>query len=160
MVAVKKILPYAVTALLTLAVIYLTPLKWVTVIEPTINDIDPVAFQSDFAKNSDQYIFIDVRSETSYNKVHAVGSINMPLHTLYDQRHVLPKKGKEIILICSGGRASGVAYSYLQHYGFFNIKRIEGGIENWIAEGLPVEGSAPSEKPLSLVLADPSVYCT
>ena len=160
MMAVKKILPYAATALLTLAVIYLTPLKWITVVEPTIRDIDPVAFQSDFAKDSGQYIFIDVRSETSYNKVHAVGSINMPLHTLYDQRHVLPKKGKEIILICSGGRASGVAYSYLQHYGFFNIKRIEGGIENWIAEGLPVEGSAPSEKPLSLVLADPSVYCT
>ena len=160
MVAVKKILPYVATALLTLAVIYLTPLKWITVVEPTIRDIDPVAFQSDFAENGDQYIFIDVRSETSYNKVHAVGSINMPLHTLYDQRHVLPKKGKEIILICSGGRASGVAYSYLQHHGFFNIKRIEGGIENWIAEGLPVEGSAPSEKPLSLVLADTSVYCT
>ncbi|OGM93833.1 hypothetical protein A2935_04115 [Candidatus Wolfebacteria bacterium RIFCSPLOWO2_01_FULL_47_17b] len=155
---IKKILPYATTALLTLVAIYLTPLKWVTVIEPTIKDIDPVAFQSDFVKNSDRYIFIDVRSETAYNKVHAVGSINMPLHTLYDQRHVLPKNGKEIILICSGGRASGVAYSYLQHYGFFNIKRIDGGIENWIAEGLPVDGSAPTEKPLAL--ADPSIlYC-
>src|SRR3989338_6072093 len=155
---IKKILPYATTALLTLVAIYLTPLKWVTVIEPTIKDIDPVAFQSDFVKNSDRYIFIDVRSETAYNKVHAVGSINMPLHTLYDQRHVLPKNGKEIILICSGGRTSGVAYSYLQHYGFFNIKRIDGGIENWIAEGLPVDGSAPTEKPLAL--ADPSIlYC-
>src|SRR3989344_3784710 len=156
---IKKILPYATTALLTLVAIYLTPLKWVTVIEPTIKDIDPVAFQSDFVKNSDRYIFIDVRSESAYNKVHAVGSINMPLHTLYDQRHVLPKSGKEIILICSGGRASGVAYSYLQHYGFFNIQRIEGGIENWIVEGLPVEGSAPAERPVALVLADPSIFC-
>ena len=159
MVVVKKVLPYVATALLTAAIIYATPLKWIVVIEPTIKDIDPVAFQSDFAQRPEKYLFIDVRSESAYNKVHAVGSINMPLHTLYDQRHVLPKSGKEIILICSGGRASGVAYSYLQHYGFFNIQRIEGGIENWIVEGLPVEGSAPAERPVALVLADPSIFC-
>lgn len=155
---IKKFLPYALTVLLTAAAIYLTPLKWVNVIEPTIKDIDPVVFQGDFVKNSDRYLFIDVRSESAYNKVHAVGSVSMPLHTLYDQRHVLPKSGKEIVLICSGGRASGVAYSYLQHYGFFNIVRIEGGIENWIAEGLPVEGTAPGTKPMAL-LANPSIYC-
>lgn len=44
------------------------------------------------------------------------------------------------MLICSGGRASGVAYSYLQHFGFSNIARIEGGIEQWALNELPTEG--------------------
>lgn len=132
----------AVAVFATLLLVYLTPLKWITVIEPTIRDIDPSGFQADFVKNPDKYIFIDVRPESVYTNLHAVGSISMPLHTLYDQRHVLPKRGKTIVLICSGGRASGVGYSYLQHYGFFNIRRIEGGIENWILEDLPVEGTS------------------
>lgn len=127
--------------IVTALVIYLTPLKWITVIEPTINDIDPSLFQAKFLENPDKYVFIDVRPETAYNAAHAVGSRSMPLHTLYDERHTLPKTGKEIILICSGGRASGVGYSYLQHYGFSNIHRIEGGIENWSLQGLPVEGT-------------------
>lgn len=155
----KKILPYLATVLITVLVIYLTPLKWLNIVEPTIKDIDPTTFYNDFKNNKDKYVFIDVRSESAYNKVHAEGSINVPLHTLYDQRHVLPKSGKEIVLICSGGRASGVGYSYLQHYGFFNIVRIKGGIERWIADGLPVEGLMPSEKPLALLVNNPSIYC-
>ncbi len=147
MYSLKAVIMIAgVSVLAVLCLVYLTPLKWVTVIEPTIRDIDPTEFQADFAKNPDKYIFIDVRPENVYNALHAKGSVNMPLHTLYDQRRVLPKYGKTIVLICAGGRASGVGYSYLQHYGFFNIHRIEGGIENWILEGLPVEGTSVVRK--------------
>lgn len=131
-------------ALFVAGAIYLTPLKWVPVLEPTINDIDPKAFYDEYVQNPDKYIFIDVRPESVYSVSHAKGSLSMPLHTLYDMRHTLPKRGKEIVLICSGGRASGVGYSYLEHFGFFNISRIEGGIEKWITEGLPTEGSASS----------------
>ncbi|MBP9669296.1 MAG: rhodanese-like domain-containing protein [Candidatus Pacebacteria bacterium] len=126
----------------TAAIIYVTPLKHIALVEPTVYDIDPHAFNEDFTKNPDDYVFIDVRPESAYVKLHAKGSISMPLHTLYDERHTLPKYGKNIVLICSGGRASGVGYSYLQHYGFRNIARIEGGIENWAIEELPTEGSA------------------
>jgi len=156
---VRKVLSYVATVLITVLVIYLTPLKWLNIIEPTIKDIDPTTFYNDFKINKDKYVFIDVRSESAYNKVHAVGAINIPLHMLYDARHVLPKSGKEIVLICSEGRASGVGYSYLQHYGFFNIVRIKGGIENWIVEGLPTEGSAPSDEPVALIIS-PLIRCT
>jgi rhodanese-related sulfurtransferase len=134
-------LPIIAAVLVTLAVVYLTPLKHLNVIEPTIDDVPPSEFNADYAKNPDDYLFIDVRPESAYASVHAVGAISMPLHTLYDTRHSLPKSGKEIVLICSGGRASGVGYGYLEHHGFLNIHRIEGGIERWISEGLPVEGS-------------------
>jgi len=128
-----------VSLILTVAVIYLTPLRYTDLLEPKVVDIDPKVFNEDYLKNPDNYVFIDVRPVEAYNNNHAKGSVSMPLHTLYDTRHTLPKKDKEIIIICSGGRASGVGYSYLEHYGFTNIKRIAGGIEGWMAAGLPTE---------------------
>lgn len=125
----------------TALVIYFTPLKWINFIEPTIKDIAPAEFYEDFSANPNDYIFLDVRPESSYNAVHAQGSVSMPLHTLYNERRSLPKSGKTIVLICSGGVASGVGYHYLEHHGFFNILRIENGIEQWILDELPVEGS-------------------
>lgn len=125
-------------AIIVALLIYLTPLKNVALIEPMIDDIPAGEFYTMYKGHEDDFIFIDVRGEESYDRIHAEGSTNMPLHTLYDERVNLPKKGKEIILICSGGRASGVGYHYLEHFGHFNIKRIEGGIEAWVDAGLPV----------------------
>ncbi len=127
-------------AMLASAAIYLTPLKNIVFVEPKIKDIPAAVFYQEYKQDPDKYLFIDVRPADVYQQYHAEGSINMPLHTLYDQRLNLPKTGKEIILICSGGRASGVGYMYLEHYGFTNLQRIEGGIENWYAAGLPIVG--------------------
>lgn len=138
----RLLLAGCVGAIVAAMAIYLTPLKWITVIEPTIKDIDSKTFYADFKVNPDRYIFIDVRPKNEYDAAHAVGSKNIPLVDLYDMRHVLPKHDKEIVLICTTGRSSGIAYSYLQHYGFFNIERIAGGLVDWIVEGLPVEGTA------------------
>ncbi len=116
--------------------IYLTPLRLIPVIEPTVHDVDASAIAQAITENPSQFIFLDVRPEQVFAQDHAVGSKSAPLHTLYDLRHTLPKKGKTIVLICSGGRASGVGYSYLEHYGFFNVVRVEGGIEAWKEAGL------------------------
>lgn len=136
---IKAFLILVLGVILAALTIYLTPLKWVTLVEPHIDDISAEEFYAMYEGNEDKYIFIDVRGEGSYERVHAAGSEHMPLHTLYDERHNLPKNGKEIVLICSGGVASGVGYSYLEHYGHFNIKRVDGGIEAWQLAGLPVE---------------------
>jgi rhodanese-related sulfurtransferase len=130
------------TAAITAGVIYLTPLKWINVIAPTYHDVDPKAFEAEYQANPGQYIFLDVRQNAAYATLHASGSTNMPLQTLYDTRTALPKSGETIVLICSNGQASGVGYMYLQHYGFFNIERVAGGVENWVSEGMPVEGTS------------------
>ncbi len=129
------------TTLLVASVIYLTPLKHLNIVEPGIKDVSPISFYESFQKDPDKFVFIDVRPEGVYETLHAEGSINIPLHELYTGRHLLPKHGKEIVLICSGGLASGVGYSYLEHYGFLNIRRIDGGIEQWTAAGLPLTSS-------------------
>lgn len=128
-------------AFVTTVVVLLTPLRWTPLLEPRIDDVDPAEFYEEYRANPEQYIFIDVRPENAFRALHAAGSINMPLHTLYDERKLLPRRGKDIVLICSGGRASGVGYHYLEHFGFRNIRRVEGGIENWVLKKLPTEGA-------------------
>ena len=133
--------------MLSALVIYLTPLKHLNLIEPKIKAVHPVEFYNDFQKNPDSYLFIDVRPNATYDRGHAEGSINIPLVSLFLERHFLPKKGKTIVLICSGGTASGVAYQFLEYHGFLNLRRIENpenglfGIESWIEAGLPMEGT-------------------
>lgn len=124
---------------LALSLVYLTPLKNIALIEPPIKDMTPTEFYEKYKDNVDEYVFIDVRNEAAYNRLHAEGAKLMPLHTLYTERLFLPKnEDKTIVLICSGGVASGVGFHYLEHHGFFNILRIDGGIEAWQEAGLPV----------------------
>lgn len=121
------------------SVVYLTPLKWLNLVEPKIHDVLPALFYQELEENPEKIIFIDVRPEDVYSREHVKGSINIPLHMLYDERHNLPKHEKKIVLICGGGKASGVGYSYLEHYGFLNLRRVAGGIEAWKEAGLPTE---------------------
>jgi phage shock protein E len=131
-------------ACVTSAVIYLTPLKWVTVLTPHTIDIDARTFYADYQANPEAYLFLDVRNESVYNTAHARGSLSQPIGTFFDGHRFLPKAGKKIVLICSSGRLAGVAYGYLEHEGFLNLRRIDGGLQNWIVSGLPVDGSNPS----------------
>lgn len=143
-----KLTTVIVAFLLGIAVcLALRPLKYTEFISPVIDDVSPKVVYNKLLNTPNDMVIIDVRSEYEYNQAHAKGSINLPIHYFYDDTHGLPnEKGvalpkntnKEIYLICTGGRLAGVAYSYLEHYGYRNIKRVEGGISNWNANGLPV----------------------
>ena len=77
-------------------------------------------FYERYKQDPDKYVFLDVRNQEAYNRLHAEGTKLMPLHTFYTERLFLPKNTDQtIVLICSGGVASGVAYHYLEHHGFF-----------------------------------------
>ncbi len=135
------ILVAAGTVVLTALAIYLTPLRHITLISPVMNEMDPKVFYADFTAHPNDYILIDVRSADIYQAAHAKGAINIPIENLYDEHYTLPKTGKQIALICTTGRLAAVAYGYLQDWGFTNLIHIQGGLENWTAEGLPVEGA-------------------
>jgi len=133
-----------VTALATVLAVYLTPLKHLNLVAPETKDIDPAAFWKDYSANPDDYMFIDVRQTADYAENHAKGSTNIPIQKLFEQHGELPKSGKTIVLICTGGSLSGVAYGYLEHQGFLNLLRIKGGLRNWIIEGMPIENASTS----------------
>lgn len=144
----RRLLPYTLVVLIamvaTAGLIYLTPLRYTRFIQPSIREISPQDFYAKFKQHSEQYLFIDVRPADAYAKEHAVGSVNIPLATLYDLRATLPRTGKTIALICGSNSASGVAYGYLEHYGFSNLLHVIGGVPAWKIAGLPTEGAAVS----------------
>jgi rhodanese-related sulfurtransferase len=122
-------------------------IRYNDIVPPTITNIDPEVAYKNILANPKKIVFIDVRSEYEYAQAHASSSVNLPIHYLYDDTHgiknekgiPLPKNtDQEIYLLCTGGRLAGVAYSYLEHYGYRNIKRIDGGLKNWNEKGLPV----------------------
>lgn len=114
-------------------------IRYTPLISPTIVDIDPRIAYQNIKKYPEKYILIDVRSEYEYSLAHASTSVSMPINTLYDGWSRLPRnKDKEIYIICSSGRLAGVAYDFLEHQGFRNIKRIEGGLQEWKTFGLPI----------------------
>jgi rhodanese-related sulfurtransferase len=121
-----------------LVTIFVPALRYTPLWEPVIHNVDPSLIAEKMKANPDGYLFIDVRPQEMYQKLHAKGAQNIPIHLFYDKRTEFPKSGKEIVLICSGGRLAGVAYYFLEHFGFRNIMRVEGGVENWQAQGLPV----------------------
>lgn len=130
-----------------ISAIYLSPLKWITFIEPSTKDVQAMSFWEEYQKAPDDFLFLDVRSKKEYEVAHAKGSINEPIANLFHDHEVLPKRNKTIVLICSSGRLAGVAYGYLERQGFLNLRRIEGGLNQWKEAGLPIEGE-PSLIPL------------
>ena len=134
------VLAGAATLLATAFVIYLTPLKYLNVVPPVMNSMQPSEFHESFTANPDEYVFIDVRSPNIYDSAHAQGSINIPIENLYEEHYSLPKTGKKIALICTTGRLAAIAYGYLKYQGFNNLVHLDGGVAKWTHEGLPLEG--------------------
>lgn len=118
--------------------ILFTPFRYTILVEPTINDVAPQIVFNKIKDNPSNYLFIDVRQPSEYANAHAEGSINIPIQQLFSKWKDLPREGKEIVLICTGGSLSGVAFYFLQHFGFTNISRVEGGLQNWLANNLPI----------------------
>ncbi len=127
----------AATLMVSACLFYLTPLRFLNPVDPPMYDVDPAIAYANMLADPEHFLFIDVRQSSAYKVEHAVGAINIPLQNLYNDRFALPKTGKTIVLICGDGRAAGVAYGYLEHYGFLNLQRIEGGLKAWVNAGLP-----------------------
>lgn len=127
----------------TVLVIYLTPLKHLNLVQPTMNEVDPITFYKEFSANPDKYLFVDVRSASEYAAAHPKGAINIRIADLSDPyvRSQLPKSGKQIVLTCTDGKLAAVAYGYLQNWGYQNLLHLTGGLEQWSLDGLPIEGT-------------------
>jgi rhodanese-related sulfurtransferase len=107
---------------------------------PEVTEVSPKDTYTYIQNNPDGYIFLDVRSVNEYEALHASTSISFPIANMYEEtrRETLPHTGKKIYLICTSGRLAGVAYRFLEHYGYTNIEHVDGGIQNWVDTGMPV----------------------
>lgn len=82
-------------------------------------------------------VLIDVREQDEWDAVHVPQATLIPLSE-FQARYTEMPKDKEIVLICAGGVRSAQAAQFAAQYGY-TVANLEGGINAWMADGLPVE---------------------
>lgn len=90
-------------------------------------------------KDNKDLLIIDVRDKPDYKKCHIPGSIHITFNEIINPESgfLIKVQGKEIIAVCyKGGRSSTVCNS-LKELGI-NAFSLEGGIEAWISNKLPI----------------------
>lgn len=85
----------------------------------------------------DDVIFLDVRTPQERAYAAIDGSTLVAFWDLASGRIVLPKD-KPLLLVCAVGGRSFTAGKLLARQGFSEVYNLEGGIENWHKEGLPL----------------------
>ncbi len=94
----------------------------------------------EWIKKDKDVVVLDVRTYEEYkNDGHIKGAILIPLNQLKDKIDELKQyKDKKIIVYCRSGNRSVMASRILSNLGF-KVFNMDGGINAWKEEGLPIE---------------------
>ena len=85
--------------------------------------------------NNQNAELIDVRPKKDFEKGYIQGSRNIPFTELKNHIDSLRQSDRPIIIVCQMGMMAGTAVAML---GKENVYRLDGGIVNWQASGLPL----------------------
>jgi rhodanese-related sulfurtransferase len=102
-------------------------------------DVADVA--ADVRAGSVPYTIVDVRSADNYARAHVRGAINLPLAAIdHESAAALPEG--PVVVYCWGPGCNGAhrAAHRLTRHGR-QVKEMIGGIEYWIREGQPLDGT-------------------
>tara|TARA_Y100000590_G_C15426178_1_gene903324 strand:+ start:50 stop:373 length:324 start_codon:yes stop_codon:yes gene_type:complete len=80
--------------------------------------------------NNDDFILLDVRTDSEYYLSRIKGSIHIPMQ-LVPQKIDDLDKNKEIIVQCKSGKRSAKVCEFLLNNNFKNVKNLAGGILDW-----------------------------
>jgi membrane protein DedA with SNARE-associated domain/rhodanese-related sulfurtransferase len=87
-----------------------------------------------------QPAIVDVRTTRSYAAQHIPGALRMTLEEVDRRLAALPRDG-EIVLYCTCPNEASAARvaRVLMDRGFTRVRPLEGGLDSWLAAGLPVD---------------------
>ena len=89
--------------------------------------------------NREEPVILDVRDISSFTKGHLPSAINIPIVDLPQGNAKLEQhKDRHILLVCAQGMQSGQAAQLLHKQGFQKLSILKGGMQNWLAEGMPM----------------------
>jgi rhodanese-related sulfurtransferase len=90
--------------------------------------------------NQNEAVLLDVRSPAEFSGAHAPGSILRPIAELNPTALMAQPeiKDKWVYLMCQSGQRARRALSLFEQAGFRCCTVVEGGLDAWIAAGLPV----------------------
>lgn len=88
-------------------------------------------------------LILDVRSPAEYAEAHIPGAINLPYQEI---SHRLPEladhKTRKVVVYCEAGVRAKIAELALQQAGFQRVIQLEGDMERWRQEDLPMTTGA------------------
>lgn len=98
---------------------------------------------TDFVKisNTEEAILIDIRAQEEFKLGHITGSVNLPQDMVENKVNFIKKNisQKKIILVCSTGMdAPRLARQLKTKFDLKGFLVLSGGVENWVASGLPL----------------------
>lgn len=83
-------------------------------------------------------VVLDVREQSEYDAGHIPGVKLIPMGTVANRLHEIPKD-KPVIVTCRSGNRSGQVTEYLRSQGYTNVHNMQGGIVAWQKAGYAVE---------------------
>lgn len=94
-------------------------------------------------------LLIDVRSDDEWNTVGYIdGAQHIWINNFISSQSEWPAdKDAPIVVYCSGGYRGGIAAVMLNLMGYTNVRNLSGGLNAWLASGMPVVGAAVTEAP-------------
>ena len=84
------------------------------------------------AKNA---LLIDLRDAKDFREGHISGSRNIPYSQITSHLEELKSSERPLVFICNLGQIAGTA---LQQVGHADSYRLDGGVNNWKVQGLPL----------------------
>lgn len=97
--------------------------------------LDPANFRA--LVDTDDTVVVDVREPEEYRQGHLAGSILLPLRTLYEEVHQLPRD-RTLLVVDRSGRRTARAMQTLRELDFVSFYGLKGGVLAWRAAGLPL----------------------
>ena len=90
-------------------------------------------------QGSTVFVIIDVRTPEEFNEGHIENAVNIDFNseTFKEDLDKLDKN-KTYFIYCRSGNRSGRAIPIMKGLGFKEVYNLSAGIQEWIAEGLPV----------------------
>jgi rhodanese-related sulfurtransferase len=113
----------------------LRSLFFVTPIRHRRKNMDP----RDAYSHRERYQFIDVRQAYEFEAGHVEGALHMTLQEVPARYEELDRR-RPVVITCQVGQRSALAAEFLTGKGF-TAHNLEGGLESWIEEGLPLVAS-------------------
>jgi len=95
----------------------------------------------DDSLGSSNFVLLDVRTPEEYSEGHISGSENVDFYASeFTDSIAALDRDKEYVVYCRSGNRSGQTLELMRQLGFTNVTDIAGGIVEWQAAGLPLEG--------------------
>jgi phage shock protein E len=98
--------------------------------------ISPQEYQAQFVQAS-SHVLIDVRTPEEYASGYIQNAINIPVESLQARLSEVPEN-TPVVVYCRSGNRSAAAAQILVEAGFQPIFDL-GGIQDWVAQGFPLQ---------------------